>query len=120
MYSTCVEEINRKGMPGFWPGPFKSTRQIFRSDLSVAKARRFPSREMAGSEALLASRLILLGMRALGYRNPPKPEVGSCSGAEHEFTAIGQPSCTHVRHVARLNFFLFPERFVAFSKMQEP
>src|SRR5215467_3934928 len=47
--STCVEVINRKGSTGFWPAPFKSTRQMFKSDCSVLKARRFPSRETAGS-----------------------------------------------------------------------
>src|SRR5437016_840189 len=63
--SSCVEARKREGSPGFWSRPFKSIRQIFRSNLSVAKARRFPSREMAGETALLASRLILLGMAAL-------------------------------------------------------
>ena len=61
---------------------------------------------MAGAKAPLASRFIFLGIAPLGCRNPPKPDVGSCSEAEHEFPAIWQPSCT--RCSSFCPFELFP------------
>ena len=105
---------------GSWPGPFKSIRQMFRSHFTDRKPNGFRAGKWLAREGVARVKIDSPGNRAIGYRNPPKPDIGSCSGAEHEFTAIWQPSCTQVRHIARLNFFLFPERFVAFSKMQEP
>ena len=56
------------------------------------------------------------GNRALGYRKPPEPKVGSGPGGKYELTAIGQPSGTKVCHTGRLNLFLFAPRLVAFSR----
>ena len=86
----------------------------------LVKLKRFESQTISSREPVAAWRRLREAHpswnRAAGYRNPPKPGVGSCSGAEHEVTAIRQPSCTDVRRVARLNFLLLPERFVAFSQ----
>src|SRR5271167_3466257 len=60
------------------------------------------------------------GNGALGHRSPPEPVVGSGCGGKYELTAIGQPSRAYVCHPGRLNLFLFSQRFVAFSKMQQP